>query len=322
MTFYDQEIAKVDAPTVLIETVRNRALDSEPKIERISSTATIGMREFKVTAKGDFDHFACKAINETVYALPADKDIIVTARRDNPFEVFRLDLLAETLRNQNLPFIVWEDVPVEDRPRAHFTTISTLAWGKTANNKFAAIPLLRDRKVMEMIDFERTVALYPEFGIGRKSAPVRKYKLTHVHSLIEIQGYFGLAHYDETLFQNWTEGYSPFAGGASVIQGPFVTLKHPPEITSLEEVAIASNLLDQSNRILEILRDHRFLYTVKIEDKIHWSKHASIKVTRFDPSQFAHVVIEGDTASLSHQKSGKAPQGEAVELCELTLESQ
>lgn len=321
MTFYDQEIATVDAPTVLIERVRNRALDSEPKIEITTSTATIGTREFKVTATGDFDHFACSAIKETIYALPADKDIIVTARRDNPFDVFRLDLLAETLRSQNLPFIVWEDVPVEDRPRAHFSTISTLAWGKTTNNKFAAIPLLRDRRVMEMIDFERTVSLYPDFGIGSKSAPVRKYKLTDVHSLIEIQGYYGLAHYDETLFQDWTKGYSPFVGGASVIQGPFVTLRHPPENTSLE-VAIASNLLDQQQGVLEIFRDDRFLYTVTIEDKIQWSKHASIKVTRFDPSQFAYVVIEGDKAFLSHKKSGKAPQGEAIELCELTLKLQ
>lgn len=296
---------------------RRSKYDSPDLIQRIFRPV-IGTREFIVTAEGNFKHFACKAIKEAIYTLPVDTDIIVTARRDKPFEVLRLDLLKQSLKKQNLPFIIWEDVPVEDRPKAHFSTISTLKWGRAGKDSVIT-PLVRDRRVMEMIDFERTIALYPEFVMSSKRTPVRRYKLTDAHSLVEVQGYYGLAHYDETLFQNWDKGYSPFVGGASIILGPFITLRHPPENIEAE-ASIASNLLNQENTLLEIFRDNQFLYTVTIQDKIQWSKLASIKVTRFDPSQFAHVVIEGESVALSNNKLSTSPQGDSVKLCELTLQ--
>jgi len=317
---YNPEIKAVDATPTLIEPATADIPALEPKIEITTSIATIGKREFSITSEGDFEHFACKAIKETVHALPANTDIIVKARRDKPFEVFRLDLLVDKLREQNLPFIVWEDVPVEDRPRAHFTTISSVKWGKK-DDKFTAVPIYRDRRIQEFISFESLLFHYPEYGIGSKQAPVRKYKLTDAHSLVEIQGYFGLARYDETLFQNWTKGYSPFVGGPSAILGPFVTLRHPPENAD-SEAAIAQNLLDIENTLLEIFRDNQFLYTVTIEDKIQWTKQAFIKVTRFDPDQLARPQIDGEAISLSNKNPTTAPQGEAIKLCEMQLQLQ
>ena len=312
---YNPESKTVDVTPALIEPITTEKQDSEPKKEITTSIATIGKREFSITSEGNFEHFACKAIQETIHALPANTDIIVKAGRDKPFEVFRLDLLVDTLRVQNLPFIVWEDVPVEDRPRAHFTTISTLQWQKK-DNKFSAVPMLRDRRVQEDITLERALLLYPEFGIGSEKTPVRQYKLTDAHSLVEIQGYFGLARYDETLFQKWTKGPSPFIGGPSTILGPFVTLRHPPENADAE-AAIARNLLDLENTLLEIFRDNQFLYTVTVEDKIKWTKQAFIKVTRFDPAQFARPEINGENIFLSNKRTG-----EAIKLCELRLKLQ
>jgi len=290
---YNPEFKSVDVTPALIESVTEETPSPKPIFKTTTTASTIGTREFNVTAEGDFEHFACKAIKEAVYQLPPDTDIIVTAGRDKPFEVFRVDLLVDTLQAQDLPFIVWEDVPVEDRLKAHFSTIS---------NKSG---MVRDRRVMEFISLERTIELYPESWIPSKMAPVRKHQLTDVHSLVEIQGYFGLARFDERLFQNWTKGYSPFIGGESTILGPFIILKHSSGNDEIE-FPIASNLLDQEYTLLEIFRDDQFLYTVTIYDKMQWTSQASIKVTRFDPAQFTYAKIDDKT----------------IELCEITFKLQ
>ena len=299
--------------------------ESLPKIS--SSILSVGQREFEVNYVGDFEQFPCRAMETALTSIPNDIDIIVTPNQEDPFEVFRRDTFLKALRKQNLPFIVWEDVPIEDRKKANFSTISepgiaVFEKHKDKPNKYEAKfqffkqPMYRDRRGGGL-DFLPLSETYRERGESEPPfAQVRIHRLNDLHSLYQVDSRF-----NDSLLPNSKRGDALYYWNTFQILGPFLMLRHPFE-NGEADFPIARNLVD--NTLLEMLRADQYLYAISLEDQMRYEtrRSLSLKITQFNINEFATKDVVATNALLIKQRKRELrqnPLGTPIELCELTL---
>lgn len=328
----DEAEIKTNEPAhidVTIETntsasVKKVTPESLPKIS--SSILSVGQREFEVNYVGDFEQFPCRAMGTALTSIPNDIDIIVTPNQEDPFEVFRRDTFLKALRKQNLPFIVWEDVPIEDRKKANFSTISVpgrvlFEKHKDRPNKYDAKfqffkqPMYRDRRGGGL-DFLPLSETYRERGESAPFAQVRIHRLNDLHSLYQVDSGF-----DDNLLPNSERGDALYYWNTFQIRGPSLMLRHPFE-NGEAEFPIAGKLV--GNTLLEILRTDQYLYAISLDDLIRYEtrRSLSLKVTQFNVNDFATKDVVATNALLIKQRKRELrqnPLGTPIELCELKL---
>lgn len=329
----DEAEIKTNEPTridVIMETITTASIkevtpESLPKTS--SSILSVGQREFEVNYVGDFKQFACKAMETALTSIPNDIDIIVTPNQEDPFEVFRRDTFLEALRKQNLPFILWEDVPIEDRKKANFSTISepgrvVAEKSKDKPNKFKVKyqffkqPMYVDRRGggLDYLTLSETYR-------GRREneppfAQVRIHRLNDLHSLYQVDSRF-----DDNLLPNAERGDALYYWNTFQIRGPFLMLRHPFE-NGEADFPIDSNLV--GNKLLEMLRAEQYLYAISLEDQIRYEtrRSLSLKITQFNMNEFATKDVVATNALLIKQRKRELqqnPLGKPIELCELIL---
>lgn len=319
----ESALIDVTIETNTAASVKEVTPESFPKIS--STILSLGKREFEANYVGDFEQFPCRAMETALTSIPNDIDVIVTPNQEDPFQVFRRDTFLKALRKQDLPFIVWEDVPIEDRKKANFSTISEpgrveYKKSKDKPNKyeteyhFYKQPMYRDRRGGGL-DFLPLSETYRDKG-DTPFPQVRIHRLNDLHSLYQVDSRF-----DDNLLPNAERGDALYYWNTFRIRGPFLMLSHPFELGDAN-FPIASNLV--RSKSLEMLRADQYLYAISLEDQMRYEtrRSLSLKITQFNINEFATKDVVAKNALLIKQRKRELqqnPLGAPVELCELTL---
>lgn len=306
--------------SAIVKDVKSASL---PQIS--SSILSVGKREFEASYDGDFEQFACKALDNALTDIPSDIDVIVTPNQEDSFKAFRRDTFLYALRKQDLPFLVWEDVPIESRKKANFSTIATpgRVFSQRSKDKpstydtkfrFFKQPMYRDGRGGG-VDYIPLSHTYLQQG-DRPFSQVKVHRLNDLHSLYQVD-----VNLDDTLLPNSVRGDALFYGDTFYIRGPFLMLNYPFELGDAD-FPIARSLV--GNNLLELIRVDQYLYAISLDDRTRYEtwRYLSLKVIRFDINEFATQDVVAANAVL--RKTGKYerrqnPLGAPIELCEITL---
>lgn len=314
---------------------------SETAQTLIESTMTIGQRNFEVTFAGDFNDPVCLRIKNTLEEFPKNIDIIAQLGEEKPLKVFRQDILIDALRDTDLPFIQWENVPVGERKRAIFSAewahvgyLEKLDIRTTSDDKQYKYHIFDEphaKESNEYITYNQWRSTWPDVE-GQKNWPIKKYRLNEFYTLYDIKPEHPIKKFSEKQILDWKGGGSPYFASDYHIIGPAMTLRYSFK-NGEAEFLIKSNfgypdrLDDMNYDILELIWDGEFLTAISFDDDFLFSgvrQKNLIKVTRFNSADFlTKLTVEQFSKPISikqietHRKASLNPK--SVDICDITL---
>jgi len=307
---------------------------------------TIGQRKFNATYEGDFDHFICSALTETLNDLPEDLDFIAKTRSHHLskvyqiIDIFRLDLFFDKFRNKDLPFLNSENVPVEEFDETWFFQNSTFGRAKVNRKGVISSSVKNEKYKFHIFDEPRAFSSAPDFSTYdefRNSSDnnlvenitMRRFRLNALYTLYDIKPIHRIESYSTKNLIDWDTNDSPYMDSQYHISQPRITLKYPFK-NGEDEVAAGPWPIIFSHRVSDLLRDGEYIYAITYRDYFREaSKNVfSMRVTRIDPSKFttagdikrATMLGAANTGTTYSRVALKDISEKPVNICSVKLE--
>lgn len=323
-----------------VDQSREKLRTSEAPQTLIKSTITIGQRNFEATFAGDFNDPVCLSIKNTLDALPKHIDIIAQLGEEKTRKVFRQDILIDALRDTDLPFIQWENVPVGERKRAIFSAsrahpgylkkLDTRTTSGDIQYKYHIFDEPHAKESNEYITYNQWRSTWPDVE-GQKDWPIKKYRLNEFYTLYDIKPQHPIKKFSKKQILDWKETPSPYFASDYHIIGPAMTLRYSfksgeAEFPIKRNFGYPNRLDDMNYDISELIWNGEFLTAISFDDDLFSGvrQKNSIKVTRFNSADFLTKSVVDKFSKITSSKQIEAQRKDSlnpksVGICDVTL---